>query len=64
MNRRELIRAVAAQTDQDVKEVEAFLNGAFELQGEDGEHYHRVNDRHLFVLERTTNNKWRFLTGM
>jgi DNA-binding protein HU-beta len=27
MNRRELIRAVAAQTDQDVKETEAFLNG-------------------------------------
>jgi hypothetical protein len=48
----------------DRAEVEAFLNGAFELQGEDGEHHHRVNDRHIFVLERTTNNKWRFLTGM
>jgi len=48
----------------DRAEVQTFLNGAFELEGETGERYHRVNDRHVFVLERTTNNKWRFLTGM
>jgi len=45
-------------------EVEAFLNGAFELQSETGERYRRVNDRHRFVLERNSNNKWRFLNGM
>ena len=48
----------------DRAEVAAFLNGAFELQSETGERYRRVNDRHRFVLERTSNNKWRFLNGM
>ena len=48
----------------DQAEVDAFLNGAFELQSETGERYRRVNDRHRFVLERTSNNKWRFLSGM
>ena len=48
-------------------EVEAFLSGAFELQGETGERYRRVNDFHRFVLERATNggtSKWKFLSGM
>jgi hypothetical protein len=48
-------------------EVEAFLNGAFELQGDVGERYRRVNDFHRFVLERSTgggSSKWRFLSGM
>jgi len=45
-------------------EVDAFLNGAFELQSETGERYRRFNDRHRFLLERTSNNKWRFLSGM
>ncbi len=47
--------------------VEAFLNGAFELQGEAGERYKRVSDFHRFVLERATDGgsaKWRFLSGM
>jgi len=47
--------------------VEAFLSGAFELQGEVGERYRRINDFHRFVLERTTNGgsaKWKFLSGM
>jgi hypothetical protein len=47
--------------------VEAFLSGAFELQGEVGERYRRVNDFHRFVLERSTNGgtaKWKFLSGM
>lgn len=48
----------------DKAEVEAFLNGAFELQSESGERYRRVNDRHRFILERTNNNKWRFLKGL
>jgi hypothetical protein len=48
----------------DRAEVDTFLNGAFELQSETGERHHRVNDRHRFELERTTNNKWRFLNGM
>jgi hypothetical protein len=48
----------------DRAEVDAFLNGAFELQSETGERYRRVNDHHRFVLERTPNNKWRFLNGM
>ncbi len=47
--------------------VEAFLSGAFELQGEAGERYRRINDYHRFVLERSTNGgsaKWKFLSGM
>ncbi len=47
--------------------VEAFLSGAFELQGEAGERYRRVNDFHRFVLERATNGgsaKWKFVSGM
>lgn len=48
-------------------EVEAFLSGAFELQGEVGERYRRVNDFHRFVLVRSPNAgtfKWKFLSGM
>jgi hypothetical protein len=48
-------------------EVEAFLNGAFELQGEVGERFRRVSDFHRFVLERSTSGgsaKWKFLSGM
>ena len=48
-------------------EVEAFLNGAFELNGEVGERYRRVNDYHRFVLERSTTGgsaKWKFVSGM
>ena len=48
----------------DQAEVDAFLNGAFELQSETGERYRRVNDHHRFVLERQSNGKWRFLNGM
>jgi hypothetical protein len=48
----------------DRAEVDAYLNGAFELQSESGERYRRVNDRHRFILERTKNNKWRFLNGL
>jgi hypothetical protein len=46
--------------------VEAFLNGAFELQGEVGERYRRVSDFHRFVLEHSTSgtSKWKFLSGM
>jgi hypothetical protein len=48
-------------------EVEAFLSGAFELQGEAGDRYRRVNDFHRFILERSTGGgsaKWKFLSGM
>ena len=48
-------------------EVEAFLSGTFELQGEVGERFRRVNDYHRFVLERATDGgsaKWKFLSGM
>ena len=47
--------------------VESFLSGAFELQGEVGERYRRVNDFHRFVLERSSNggsSKWKFVSGM
>jgi hypothetical protein len=47
--------------------VEAFLSGAFELQGEVGERYRRVNDFHRFVLERSATGgsaKWKFVSGM
>jgi hypothetical protein len=48
-------------------EVEAFLSGAFELEGEAGERYRRVSDFHRFVLERATDggsSKWKFVSGM
>jgi hypothetical protein len=47
--------------------VEAFLSGAFELQGEVGERYRRINDFHRFVLEPSTSggsSKWKFVSGM
>jgi len=47
--------------------VEAFLSGAFELQGEVGERYRRVSDFHRFTLERSATGgtaKWKFLSGM
>jgi hypothetical protein len=47
--------------------VETFLSGAFELQGDVGERYRRINDFHRFVLERATNggtSKWKFVSGM
>jgi len=53
---------VAVRGDQ--AEVDSFLNGAFDLQSEMGERHHCINDRHRFVLERTSSNKWRFLSGM
>jgi hypothetical protein len=48
-------------------EVEAFLSGAFELQGEVGERYRRISDFHRFILERSTaggTSKWKFVSGM
>jgi hypothetical protein len=48
-------------------EVEAFLNGAFELQGEVGERYRRISDFHRFMLVRAPNGgtfKWKFVSGM
>jgi hypothetical protein len=45
-------------------EVEVFLNGAFELLSEAGERYRRINDFHRFVLERTPQDRWKFLSGM
>ncbi len=48
-------------------EVDAFLSGAFELQGEVGERYRRISDFHRFVLERSPTggtSKWKFLAGM
>jgi hypothetical protein len=48
-------------------EVEAFLSGAFELDGDAGERYRRVSDYHKFVLERSNTGgsaKWKFLSGM
>jgi hypothetical protein len=48
-------------------EVEAFLSGAFDLQGEVGERYRKVSDFHRFVLERSAAggaSKWKFVSGM
>ncbi|MGD0839102.1 MAG: hypothetical protein ABSB49_20900 [Polyangia bacterium] len=47
-------------------EVEAYLSGAFELQGEVGDRYRRVNDFHRFVLEPAPHGsfKWKFVAGM
>jgi hypothetical protein len=52
------------RVDGDRAEVEVFLNGAFELLSEAGERYRRVNDYHRFLLEHTTKDRWRFLSGM
>lgn len=49
----------------DRAEVDAYLNGAFELVSDVGERYRRINDMHRFVLERRQgNNQWRFISGM
>jgi hypothetical protein len=48
-------------------EVEAFLNGAFELQGETGERYRKISDFHRFLLEPSKvggSSKWKFVSGM
>jgi hypothetical protein len=48
-------------------EVDAYLSGAFELQGEAGERFRRIADFHRFVLERSTTGgsaKWKFISGM
>jgi len=44
-------------------EVDAFLNGSFELASESGDRYRRVNDYHRFVLTHE-GEKWKFVSGM
>lgn len=48
----------------DKAEVEVFITGAFELMSESGERYRQLTDYHRFVLERTGNDRWKFLSGM
>lgn len=45
-------------------EVEAFVDGSFELVGETGNRYRRKSDYHRFVLERDDKDKWKFVSGM
>jgi hypothetical protein len=45
-------------------EVEVHLNGSFELTSENGERYRNIDDFHHFMLERTTKDRWKFLSGM
>jgi hypothetical protein len=45
-------------------EVEAFVDGSFELIGEGGNRYRRKSDWHRFVLERDDAGKWKFVNGM
>lgn len=45
-------------------EVYAFVDGSFELVGETENRYRRKQDRHRFVLERSGDDKWKFLAGM
>jgi hypothetical protein len=45
-------------------EVEVHLNGSFELMSENGERYRNVDDFHHFLLERTSKDRWKFLSGM
>ncbi len=54
----------SARIKGDWAEVDVFLTGAFELSAEAGDRYRRVSDYHRFVLERVTNKKWKFLSGM
>jgi hypothetical protein len=44
-------------------ELEAYLNGSFELESQSGDRYRRVSDFHRFVLEHEGEH-WRFLSGM
>lgn len=53
-----------ARITGDRAEVEVFITGAFELTAQAGDSYRRVSDYHRFVLERTANRKWKFLSGM
>jgi hypothetical protein len=50
--------------DGNKAEVEVFLSGAFELIAESGDRYRRVSDYHLFTLERSGKEKWKFMSGM
>lgn len=52
------------EVDGDKAEVEVFLSGAFELIAESGDRYRRVSDYHLFTLERSGKEKWKFISGM
>ena len=52
------------EVDGNRAEVEVFLSGAFELIAESGDRYRRVSDYHLFTLERSGREKWKFLSGM
>ena len=54
----------SVKVDGSRAEVEVFLSGAFELIAESGDRYRRISDYHLFVLERTGSDKWKFLSGM
>jgi hypothetical protein len=44
-------------------EVEAYLNGSFELESKSGDRYRRISDYHRFVLDRE-GDRWRFISGM
>lgn len=44
-------------------EVEAYLNGSFELESQSGDRYRRLSDYHRFVLERD-GDRWKFISGM
>lgn len=44
-------------------ELEAYLNGSFELESRSGDRYRRVSDFHRFVLEHEGEH-WKFLSGM
>jgi hypothetical protein len=50
--------------DRDKAEVEVYLNGAFELVSEAGERYRRISDFHRFILERQSDERWKFVSGM
>jgi hypothetical protein len=45
-------------------EVEVFLDGSFELAALAGDRYRRVNDFHRFILERSGDDHWKFISGM
>ncbi|MCG5052181.1 MAG: hypothetical protein KA712_04405 [Myxococcales bacterium] len=45
-------------------DVEVLIDGSFELAAEVGDQYRRVTDFHRFVLEKSDQGKWKFLSGM
>ena len=45
-------------------DIEVLIDGSFELTADAGDQYRRVSDFHRFKLEKTDQDKWKFVSGM